>query len=276
MDAPFLELRSIGKTYPGVTALQGVSLDVARGEVVGLIGENGAGKSTLMKVLGGVVPPSSGSIVIDGVERPALTVTESMAAGIAFVHQELNLFENLSVAANIFIGREPLTGGPLRLVDTRRLRAMARPLLERLGVEFGPETPVSELSIAQRQMVEIAKALSLDARLIIMDEPTSSLTLTETDRLLAGRGGAAGAGGERHLHHPPPGRDPAVRRPGGLPARRAGGRHAGAGRAHARDDDPADDRARPAARSTSRRRCGRTGAGARSGRCGPPPSRTGR
>ena len=185
MDAPFLELRSIGKTYPGVTALQGVSLDVARGEVVGLIGENGAGKSTLMKVLGGVVPPSSGSVVIDGVERPELTVTESMAAGIAFVHQELNLFENLSVAANIFIGREPLTGGPLRLVDTRRLRAMARPLLERLGVEFGPETPVSELSIAQRQMVEIAKALSLDARLIIMDEPTSSLTLTETDRLLA-------------------------------------------------------------------------------------------
>ncbi len=185
MDAPFLELRSIGKTYPGVTALQGVSLDVSRGEVVGLIGENGAGKSTLMKVLGGVVPPSSGSVVIDGVERPELTVTESMAAGIAFVHQELNLFENLSVAANIFIGREPLTGGPLRLVDTRRLRAIARPLLERLGVEFGPETPVSELSIAQRQMVEIAKALSLDARLIIMDEPTSSLTLTETDRLLA-------------------------------------------------------------------------------------------
>src|SRR4051794_39187242 len=141
MDAPFLELRSIGKTYPGVTALQGVSLDVARGEVVGLIGENGAGKSTLMKVLGGVVPPSSGSVVIDGVERPELTVTESMAAGIAFVHQELNLFENLSVAANIFIGREPLTGGPLRLVDTRRLRAMARPLLERPGVEVGPGAP---------------------------------------------------------------------------------------------------------------------------------------
>ncbi len=115
----------------------------------------------------------------------ALTVTQSMAAGIAFVHQELNLFDNLDVAANIFIGREPLRGGPLRLVDRARLDAMVRPLLERLSVDFGPSTPVADLSIAQRQMVEIAKALSLEARLIIMDEPTSSLTLSETDRLLA-------------------------------------------------------------------------------------------
>jgi ABC-type sugar transport system ATPase subunit len=111
MDQPFLELRDIGKTYPGVTALGGVSLAVSRGEVVGLIGENGAGKSTLMKVLGGVVAPSSGAIVIDGAERAALTVPESLRAGFAFVHQELNLFENLDVAANVFIGREPLTGG---------------------------------------------------------------------------------------------------------------------------------------------------------------------
>jgi ribose transport system ATP-binding protein len=185
MDQPFLELRDIGKTYPGVTALGGVSLAVSRGEVVGLIGENGAGKSTLMKVLGGVVAPSSGAVVIDGVERAALTVPESMRAGIAFVHQELNLFENLDVAANVFIGREPLTGGPLRLVDRARLRAQVEPLLRRLAVDFRPETPVAELSIAQRQMVEIAKALSLDARLIIMDEPTSSLTLSETERLLS-------------------------------------------------------------------------------------------
>ncbi|HMR29510.1 MAG TPA: sugar ABC transporter ATP-binding protein [Geminicoccaceae bacterium] len=185
MSEPFLELRAIGKTYPGVTALHGVSLAVARGEVVGLIGENGAGKSTLMKVLGGVVEPSSGSIVIDGVEHAALTVTQSMQAGIAFVHQELNLFDNLDVAANIFIGREPLWGGPLRLVDQARLHAMAEPLLRRLNVDFAVDTPVAELSIAQRQMVEIAKALSLDARLIIMDEPTSSLTLSETERLLA-------------------------------------------------------------------------------------------
>ena len=110
MSGPFLELRRIGKTYPGVTALAEVGLAVAPGEVVGLIGENGAGKSTLMKVLGGVVSPSSGVIVIDGIERPALTVSESLAAGIAFVHQELNLFDNLDAAANVFIGREPLTG----------------------------------------------------------------------------------------------------------------------------------------------------------------------
>ncbi len=185
MAAPFLELRDIGKSYPGVTALADVSLAVTAGEVVGLIGENGAGKSTLMKVLGGVVEPDTGLIVIDGVEHGALTVTASMAAGIAFVHQELNLFDNLDVAANIFIGREPLRGGPLRLVDRARLDSMVRPLLKRLNVDFGPSTPVADLSIAQRQMVEIAKALSLEARLIIMDEPTSSLTLSETDRLLS-------------------------------------------------------------------------------------------
>jgi ribose transport system ATP-binding protein len=185
MHEPFLELRDIGKTYPGVTALAGVSLAVAKGEVVGLIGENGAGKSTLMKVLGGVVAPNTGSIVIDGVAHPALTVTQSMRAGIAFVHQELNLFENLSVAANVLIGREPRMGGPLRLIDQARLKRTVEPLLARLNVDFGPDTSVAVLSIAQRQMVEIAKALSLDAQLIIMDEPTSSLTLSETERLIS-------------------------------------------------------------------------------------------
>ena len=184
MTRPFLDLRGIGKTYPGVTALADVDLAVSAGEVVGLIGENGAGKSTLMKVLGGVVPPSAGSICIDEQEREALTVTESMAAGIAFVHQELNLFDNLDVAANIFIGREPVTGGPLRLVDSGTLHDQAAQLLRRLNADFTSSTPVAELSLAQRQLVEIAKALSLDARLIIMDEPSSSLTLAETERLL--------------------------------------------------------------------------------------------
>ncbi|MFL5336997.1 MAG: sugar ABC transporter ATP-binding protein [Geminicoccaceae bacterium] len=185
MSRPFLELRGIGKTYPGVTALADVSLAVEPGEVVGLIGENGAGKSTLMKVLGGVVEPSEGTIRIDDSERSALSVTESMAAGIAFVHQELNLFDNLDVAANIFIGREPVLGGTLRLVNRRQQTRQAQELLRRLNVDFAPDTPVAELSLAQRQMVEIAKALSLDARLIIMDEPSSSLTLSETERLLA-------------------------------------------------------------------------------------------
>jgi ribose transport system ATP-binding protein len=184
MAETLLELRSITKTYPGVTALSGVSLSVRKGEVVGLIGENGAGKSTLMKILGGVVSPTSGAIVIGGVSRPALTVREASQAGIAFVHQELNLFENLDVAANIYIGREPRLGGVLNLIDNAALHRQVKPLLRRLGVDFAPDDLVENLSIPQRQMVEIAKALSMDARVIIMDEPTSSLTLTETDKLL--------------------------------------------------------------------------------------------
>ena len=179
-----LELRDVTKTYPGVTALDGVSLSVGRGEVIGLIGENGAGKSSLMKILGGINAPSSGVIVIDGVEHKSLTVKDATRAGIAFVHQELNLFDNLDVAANVFIGREPRRGGFLNMIDTDALHKRVEPLLKRLGVDFAPTDLVENLSIAQRQMVEIAKALSLNARVIIMDEPTSSLTLTETDRLL--------------------------------------------------------------------------------------------
>jgi ribose transport system ATP-binding protein len=184
MAKAFLELIGIDKSYPGVQALTGVSLSIAPGEIVGLIGENGAGKSTLMKVLGGVVAPSSGSIRLDGQDHASLTVKEAIGAGIAFVHQELNLFDNLDVAANVFIGREPRMGGPLNLINRRQLRAAARPLLERVGCDFMPETSVAELSLAQRQQLEIAKALSLGARVVIMDEPTSSLTISETNRLL--------------------------------------------------------------------------------------------
>src|SRR4051812_5344277 len=182
---PFLELNGISKTYPGVTALNDVSLTVARGEIVGLIGENGAGKSTLMKVLGGVIAPSAGAIRIDGKDYPELTVNDAIKSGIAFVHQELNLFDNLDVAANVLIGRELLFGGPLRLIDHKAMHRRVQPLLDKLGVDFAPDTSVAELSLAQRQLLEIAKALSLDARLVIMDEPTSSLTLSETERLLA-------------------------------------------------------------------------------------------
>ena len=184
MPDPFLQLSDISKSYPGVLALQHVNLAIAPGEVVGLVGENGAGKSTLMKILGGVAAPSSGAIRIDGQERKALTVQAAIAAGIAFVHQELNLFENLDVAANVFIGREPLYGGPLRLVNRKKLASDVQPLLDRLGVDFKPDTLVSSLSIAQRQLLEIIKALSLNSRLVIMDEPTSSLTLSETARLM--------------------------------------------------------------------------------------------
>ena len=184
MPEAFLQLRSISKSYPGVQALKDVSFEVDAGEVVGLIGENGAGKSTLMKVLGGVVSPSAGTIRVAGRDHAALSVTQSLGAGIAFVHQELNLFDNLDAAANVFIGREPCRFGRLRLIDRKALHARVTPLLARLGCDFSADTPVADLSIAQCQMLEIVKALSLDARLIIMDEPTSSLTITETNRLL--------------------------------------------------------------------------------------------
>ena len=180
----FLDLIEIAKRYPGVVALNRVTLSVAPGEVIGLIGENGAGKSTLMKVLGGVIEPSAGTIRVDGVERRPFTVPDAIKAGIAFVHQELNLFDNLDAAANVFIGREPLAGGFLKLIDRRKLNALVQPLLDRLGVDFRPNTPVAEMSLAQRQLLEIVKALSLDARLVIMDEPTSSLTIAETERLM--------------------------------------------------------------------------------------------
>ena len=185
MTEPYLRLISISKAYPGVQALKDVSFHIDAGEVVGLIGENGAGKSTLMKVLGGVVAPSAGSVSIGAETFEALTVPQSLKAGIAFVHQELNLFDNLDVAANVFIGREPRWGGPLGLIDRKALHELVRPLLTRLGCDFEPGDLVADLSIAQRQMLEITKALSLDARVIIMDEPSSSLTLSETDRLLA-------------------------------------------------------------------------------------------
>lgn len=181
---PFLILDGIRKVYPGVVALSAFSMSVRPGEVIGLVGENGAGKSTLMRVLGGVTAPDQGTITIDGVERPALSVAESMAAGIAFVHQELNLFENLDVAANVYMGREPRAGGFLHFVDEKKLHEMVAPLLNRVGANFSPSAPLARLSLAQRQMVEIAKALSVDARLVILDEPTSSLPLSETEKLL--------------------------------------------------------------------------------------------
>jgi ribose transport system ATP-binding protein len=182
---PFLVMSAISKRYGGTVALNEVDFSVSPGEVVGLVGENGAGKSTLMKILGGVTRPTGGRIELDGREIENFTVARAIEGGIAFVHQELNLFENLTAAANIFIGREPRRGGLLGLVDDRAAIRRARPLLAQLGADFEPDTPVADLSLAQMQLVEIAKALSLGARLVVMDEPTSSLTSTETERLLA-------------------------------------------------------------------------------------------
>ena len=184
MATAFLELVGISKRFGPVTALEDVTLRVERGEVLGLLGENGAGKSTLMKILGGVYQPSEGAIAIDGHKLMFDSPRRSMAAGIAFVHQELNSFGNLDVAANILIGREPRRGPGQMFVDNAESVRIVQPLLERLKADFSPTTPASRLSIAQRQLVEIARALSLDAKLVIMDEPTSSLTVSESNRLL--------------------------------------------------------------------------------------------
>jgi ribose transport system ATP-binding protein len=184
MTNPILEMKGISKRFPGVVALDSVDLEVYPGEVVALAGENGAGKSTLMKILGGVYQPDEGKIRIEGQDVVVRSVSDAINRGIGFIHQELNVLDNLNIGENVFLGREPLWGGPLKLVDRAKLHDLTDIYLKRLGLNIPSRTPLKQLSIAQQQMVEIAKALSLNARILIMDEPTSSLTLTETERLL--------------------------------------------------------------------------------------------
>jgi ribose transport system ATP-binding protein len=179
-NGELLRLTGVTKRFPGVVALDSVSFDLRRAEVHAVCGENGAGKSTLMKIISGQYAPDEGSIVYKGRECRFASSLEAQAAGIAIIHQELNLVPHLSVAENIFLAREPRRGV---FVDRARLRADAQRCLDRLGVDIAPGTLVRTLPVAQRQMVEIAKALSLDAEVLIMDEPTSSLTETETRQL---------------------------------------------------------------------------------------------
>jgi ribose transport system ATP-binding protein len=184
MPNPILEMSGISKRFPGVIALEQVSLDIYPNEVVALIGENGAGKSTLMKVLGGVIQRDAGTIRLDGEPIEIHSPSEASRRRIEFIHQELSVLDNLDVAANIFLHREPTTGGWLKLINRRRLYREADALLEKLGLDISSHTPLARLSLAQQQLVEIARAISAGARILIMDEPTSSLTLTETRRLL--------------------------------------------------------------------------------------------
>ncbi len=175
---PLLEARAISKRFGGVRALEGVSAFFHAGEIVAVMGENGAGKSTLMKCLAGVHQPNEGEVAVDGevIQIPDVRAAENL--GIAFIHQELNLAENLNIGANVYLGREPRILGPF--FNQREIRVRTRKLLGDLELEIDPDTPVRDLSIGHRQMVEIAKALSQKARILIMDEPTSSLSLHET------------------------------------------------------------------------------------------------
>jgi len=179
---PLLHAVGISKSFPGVHALADVQLRLAAGEVLCVVGENGAGKSTLMKILAGVQTADAGEIRIDGQKVAIDGVDRAQRLGITLIHQELNLAPNLDVAANLFLGREPRWGGSLGLIDPR-IYPDAEACMRRLGLECSPRTPVARLSIGQRQLVEIARALSLRSRVLIMDEPTSSLTRRETERL---------------------------------------------------------------------------------------------
>jgi ABC-type sugar transport system ATPase subunit len=179
---PLIDVQSVSKSYVGVRALDGVSMTIAPGEIHALCGENGAGKSTLIKILAGSVAPSGGTVLVDG--RPLATgsVKASEAAGIAVIHQESVAFPHLSAQDNIFVGREPRRAGGL-LLDRGRMLAETRALLARLGEVIDPHKPVGELPMAQRQMVGMARALSHKCRLLIMDEPTASLSTRETEVL---------------------------------------------------------------------------------------------
>ncbi|MFE8966113.1 sugar ABC transporter ATP-binding protein [Streptomyces albogriseolus] len=177
-----LRIEGIRKTFPGVVALDGVDFDLRRGEVHVLLGENGAGKSTLIKMLSGAYTPDAGRITVGGEEVRISGAQDSEKLGIATIYQEFTLVPDLTVAENIFLGRQPRRFG---MIDRKRMDADAEVLLKRVGVDVSPRARVRELGIARLQMVEIAKALSLDARVLIMDEPTAVLTSEEVEKLFA-------------------------------------------------------------------------------------------
>jgi len=178
---PVISFRHVTKRFPGVVALQDVSLDIAPGELHAIVGENGAGKSTLVKCLSGVITDYEGELVLRGEPVSFYHTTDAERAGISIIHQELNLVEQLSAAANIFLGREKLNA--LRLLDDRAMERAAGQLLEQLECQIRPGQLVHELRVGDQQLVEIAKALSLDTEILIMDEPTSALTEAEVARL---------------------------------------------------------------------------------------------
>jgi rhamnose transport system ATP-binding protein len=180
-DAPLLALEGISKSFPGVRALDRVALGLYPGQVTALVGENGAGKSTIVKILTGIYQPDAGSITLDGAPVAFPTAHAASAAGVTAIHQETVLFDDLSVAENIFLGHAPRTR--LGLIDWDRMHAGARAMLARVGAEIDPRVRLRELGIANKHMVAVARALSIDARVVIMDEPTAALSHKEIAEL---------------------------------------------------------------------------------------------
>ena len=182
MSDLILQFKDIHKSFFGVPVLKAIDLDIERGTTVGLVGENGAGKSTLMNILGGVVPPTSGQMLLNGEDYNPHDPKVAEDAGIAFIHQELNLFTNLSIAENFFISDFP-TAGRVPLLNRRDFAKRARQYLQMVDLDISPDMLVERLTPGERQLVEVAKALSMNAGTIIFDEPTTSLTARETERL---------------------------------------------------------------------------------------------
>ncbi|NTT84971.1 sugar ABC transporter ATP-binding protein [Tabrizicola sp. SY72] len=178
---PVLRLRGISKSFPGVRALNGVQLDLYPGQVTALVGENGAGKSTIVKILTGIYQPDEGSITVDGHEMRFATADAAARAGVTAIHQETVLFDELTVAENIFIGHAPR--GRFGLIDTRKMRDEAQRLLDQIGAGIAADIRLRDLGIASRHLVAIARALSIDARVVIMDEPTAALSHKEIHEL---------------------------------------------------------------------------------------------
>ena len=183
-DTIVVEMRDIRKSFPGVQALKTVTFSLHKGEIHGLVGENGAGKSTLVKILTGVLSSDSGSISLNGKSVAIESPRQAQQLGISIIHQELSVLPNLTVGQNIYLGREPRKFLPF-WIDWKTLYRMADEQLQRLNVQISSRTPVAELSVAQRQMVEVARALSLAAGVIVMDEPTSALTEREIESLFS-------------------------------------------------------------------------------------------
>ncbi|CAH2781083.1 MAG: D-xylose ABC transporter, ATP-binding protein XylG [uncultured Paraburkholderia sp.] len=178
-----LKLENISKSFPGVKALQGINLEIARGEIHALLGENGAGKSTLMKILCGIYQPDEGTITIEGEPRHFANYHDAVAADVGIVFQEFSLIPYLNAVEKIFLGREMKSG--LGLLERGKMRRAAAEIFARLGVSIDLSVPIRELSVAQQQFVEIGKALSLEARILILDEPTATLTPAEAEYLFA-------------------------------------------------------------------------------------------